>query len=142
MYAGSSYKGQTTTIVSDGTSDLAKTTFTLNAGSWTVSELSNARLYISATNGARNTARYLYVYGATIAVTISGDSTTYIYTISNISGDHTVVITDAGGKSYVKSGNSWVELQGIWKKVSDTWVKQTDLSNIFVSNKIYIHNEQ
>ena len=133
MYAGSTYKGQTTTIVSDGSSDMPKSTFTLNSGTWTLSELQNARLYISATNGARSTQRYLYVYGVSLEITYESDGKTYTYTISNVQTDHTIVVEDASSsskKSYVKKNNTFIESTNQYVKESNSWINRT-ISKIF-----------
>ncbi len=95
MYSGNTAKGSSTSIVSAGGTDVAKTTFNLSVGSWTASELANARLHITATNNASGTSRYLYVYGVTLTVTYSISGTVYRYTISSVMADHTIVVTAA-----------------------------------------------
>lgn len=64
----------------------------------------------------------------------------YIYTLSNIQTGHTIIVaSEASGVLYVKTNTGWVEASRIWKKNSkDEWVEQTDLANIFATNKIYI----
>lgn len=64
----------------------------------------------------------------------------YIYTLSNIQTGHTIIVaSEASGVLYVKTNTGWVEARRIWKKNSkDEWVEQTDLANIFATNKIYI----
>ena len=106
MYSGSSYKGQTTSIVTSGSSDVEKTMYTLNSGTWTASELSNARLYLTATNNASSTHRFLYVYGASLEITYESDGLSYKYTISNISADHTITIADIPGTNYTVTASS------------------------------------
>lgn len=59
-------------------------------------------------NGASSTVRHLYVYGIslTIEYTISGE--VYTYTITNVTGNHTIVVTQgaATSKIYLKiNGN-------------------------------------
>lgn len=90
MYSGTTAKGSATQWVSSAT-DVSKTTYTLTVGSWTSSELANAKLYITATNNASSTVRYIYVYGATLTVSYVFDG--YVYTISNIVADHTIVVS-------------------------------------------------
>ena len=93
MYANTTAKGSSTQWVSSG-SNVAKTTYNVTMGSWSASDLSNPRFYITATNSARSTVRYIYIYGATMTVTYQMSSGgVYVYTISNISGNHTIVVT-------------------------------------------------
>ncbi len=140
MYSGSSYKGSTTTIVSAGGTDVAKTTFTLNSGIWTLSELSNARLYITAENNASGTQRFLYVYGASLEVTFEFDGVIYKYTISNIVADHNIVINDVAPQQsvYRKVNNAWSKYSKIYVKQNNVWVEQSDFEAVFQSNKIYV----
>lgn len=65
----------------------------------------------------------------------------YIYTLSNIQTGHTIIVaSEVSGALYVKTTTGWVEARRIWKKNSkDEWVEQTDLANIFATNKIYIN---
>ena len=67
MYTGTTAKGSATTWVSSG-SNVAKNTYSLTTGDWTLEELADARIYITATNSARQNSRYIYVYGATLTV--------------------------------------------------------------------------
>ena len=81
--------------------------------------------------------------GSDVTSSLVAAGSNYTYTLSNVSADHTIIVNvAASNKAYIKSGNNWVELRDIYKKVSGTWTRQTDLSSIFESNKIYIHNEQ
>ena len=140
MYANTTAKGSSTSLVSAGGTAVAKTTINLSVGSWTASELANARLYITATNNASSTHRYLYVYGATLTVVYQMASAVYIYTISNIAGDHAIVVTSSGSVDtlYFKSGGSWVTATKVYKKVSGSWVEQSDLTTVFDSNTNYL----
>lgn len=138
MYAGSTAKGSSTTIVSSAT-DVAKTTYNLTVGSWTASELNNARFFITATNNASSTQRILYVYGISLVVSYESDGVIYIYTISSVTADHTIVVSQAAqNKMYVKVNGSWVEATAVYKKVSGSWVQQMDLTNVFDSNTNYV----
>ena len=142
MYAGSTAKGSATQWVSSG-SNVAVNTYTVTMGSWSSSDLSSPKFYITATNSASRTVRYIYVYGVTLTITyqITG-SGIYTYTISNISADHTIVVTDAAqDKLYIKINGSWVEATKVYKKVSGSWVEQTDLTNVFSSGTNYKKGE-
>ena len=140
LYANTTAKGSGTTITTTGGSDLAKTTFNLTPGSWTSSEFANARLYVTATNSASNTHRFLYVYGATLTVTYSFSGKIYTYTITGVSADHTIVIATSGQTDtiYMKVNGSWVPVTTVYKKVSGSWVQQTDLTNVFQNGVNYV----
>lgn len=65
--------------------------------------------------------------------------TYYGYDITNISADHTIVVTTSGGQdtAYLKVNGSWVEVSEVYKKINGSWVKQTSLSNVFDSGTRY-----
>ena len=133
LYSGSTAKGTASTF-------RATTTMDLNCGSWTRSELSDIRIRIGNTYTGGTTTYYTRFYGAdlTVVYTVPGDYC-YGYTISNISADHTIVISDAvSAKVYLKVNGSWVQATKVYKKISGSWVEQTDFSNLFDSNTIYI----
>lgn len=139
MYSGNTAKGSSTTLVSSAT-DVARTTYTLNIGSWSVSELENARFYLTMYNGASNTVRHVYIYGVsfTIAYTVSGE--VYTYTITNVRADHTIVVSAGSGeKIYVKLNGSWTQFSKVYKKVNGSWVEQTSStwSSLFDENTNY-----
>lgn len=138
MYSGNTAKGSSTSITTSAT-DVAKTTFNLSIGSWTAAELANARFYMTMTNNASNTHRYLYLYGVSLTVTYSISGKIYIYTISNVTADHTIVITASASQTtvYVKVNGSWVAATAVYKKINGTWVQQTDLTNVFDSGTNY-----
>ena len=140
MYAGSTAKGSSTTVVSAGGTAVAKTTFNLTVGSWTASEISNARFYLTATNNASSTRRYIYIYGVSFEVTYESDGITYIYTLTNVTADHTIIVS-AGAVTqtiYVKVSGAWVPATSVYKKVNGTWVLQNNLENVFDSNTNYV----
>ncbi len=140
LYSGSTAKGSATNWVTSG-SNVAKTTYNLTTGTWSNSDLSSVRVYITATNSARQTQRYVYMYGATLTVTYEISGTLYVYTISNISADHTIVVANAGSSGdimYLKVNGGWVSCSKVYKKVSGSWVEQSNLTNVFDSNTIYI----
>lgn len=64
----------------------------------------------------------------------------YVYRLSNINATHTIevtkVVTSAG--IYLKVNGSWVGCSKVYKKINGSWVEQSDLSNVFNSNTIYI----
>lgn len=135
MYAGNTAKGSATSWVSSGSSDVSKTTFNLNVGSsWTETEINNARFYLTATNSARSTQRYVYIYGVSFNVTYEVGGDIYVYTINNISADHTIVVTTStpsGPKLYVKINGTWKEVLTAYKKINGSWVEQSNISTLF-----------
>lgn len=133
MYAGSTAKGSATTIVSSAT-DVAKTTFNLTVGTWSASELSSARFYFTATNNASGTQRIFYIYGVSFNVTYESDGVIYVYTLTNVSADHTIVVAASAAAQdtlYIKINGTWTAASAVYKKVNGSWVEQTNLSNIF-----------
>lgn len=71
---------------------------------------------LNARRNARNTAGYMYIYGAEIEVT---------YTLP------------VAGPLYVKNNGTYVEVSKVWKKVSGVWVEQTELRDVFNVDAYY-----
>lgn len=139
MYAGNTAKGSSYNWVSSGSSDKAKTTYDLTVGSWTANEINNARFYLTATNNASSTRRYVYIYGVTFNVTYESDGVTYVYTLSNVSADHTIVVTAAASnKIFVKLNGTWTQATKAYKKVNGSWVEQSDLTTVFSAGTNYV----
>lgn len=141
MYAGSTAKGSSNSWVTAGSTDVAKTTLTLTVGSWTATEINNARFYLTATNNASSTQRHVYVYGVSFSVTYESDGIIYVYTLSNVSADHTIVVTEVvvqNDKLYFKFNGVWTEVAKAYKKVNGSWVEQSDLSTVFSSGTNYV----
>ena len=74
-----------------------------------------------------------------VTITYSQSVTYYTYTISNITADHTIVVssTAAQDKLYVKVNGSWVEATAVYKKVNGAWIEQTDLTSVFENGVNY-----
>ncbi len=66
-------------------------------------------------------------------------STYYRYDITNVSADHTILVTSSGSgpELYLKSGSSWVLVTNAYKKVNGAWVEQSDLTSVFNSSTNY-----
>ena len=139
MYSGSTAKGSATTWVSSAT-DVARTVYDLTIGSWTISELASARLYLTATNNASSTHRFIYIYGVSLTVTYSVSGKIYTYTLTNITADHVIVFSasHAQPELYVKVNGSWVQVQAAYKKVNGNWVQQSDLTTVFQQGVNYL----
>jgi hypothetical protein len=86
-----------------------------------VSDLKNVKCHVhyTRTNRTDNTQRYIYVYGADVTVTYE--------------------VPDSGGL-YYKANGDWEQLNKVYKKENGSWVEQTDLTNVFESDKIYVRN--
>ena len=139
MYAGSNAKGTAYQWVSSG-SNVNKTTYTLSIGSWTASEINNARFYLTATNSARSTARQIYIYGLSFSVTYESSSTIYIYTISSVNANHTIIVSPGSttDKIYFKNNGTWIAATKVYKKINGSWVQQSDLTQVFDNSKNYV----
>lgn len=140
LYSGNTAKGSSTSVVTAGGTDVAKTTFNLTIGNWTSSELSNARFYFTATNNAYSTQRIFYIYGVSLNVTYSISGKIYIYIITNVTGDHAIVVTgsQATDTLYMKVNGTWKEVSAVYKKVNGVWELQSDLQNLFDLSIKYI----
>ena len=88
-----------------GSATTARTTtatvYTMTAGTWTVSELQNIRLYVSATHNASTSSAYLYLYGVDVTVNYALNGTEYEISFSNSTLDTT---TDPSTTQYVING--------------------------------------
>lgn len=68
--------------------------------------------------------------------------TYWLYTVSNITADHTIVVTaPAQNTLYIKLNGTWTAATAVYKKVSGSWVQQTDLTNVFDSGTNYKYIE-
>ena len=127
-YSGSTAKGtiQNFTSTSNG-----KVTVS-DVGTWTASELHDAQLRFEVGYyGGR-------MLGITWSVTyeVSG----YVYTITSIATDHTIVVSSGGITQliYYKNNGSWVAATAVYKKVNGSWVQQNDLTSVFSSGINYV----
>ena len=138
LYTGTTAKGSATQWVSSAT-DVSRTVYDLTIGSWTISELANTRLYLTATNNASSTHRFIYVYGVSLTVTYSVSGKIYTYTLSNITADHVIVFTasQAQPELYVKVNGSWVQVATAYKKVSGSW-QQVSVDQAFEQGVNYL----
>ena len=126
-YSGSTAKGtlQNFTSTSNGSVTVS------DIGTWTATELHSAQLRFE-----------IGYYGGrmlgitwTVTYTLQG----YVYTITNVVADHTIVVSSGGGPViYFKDNGSWVQAAEVYKKVNGSWVKQTDLTNVFTSGTNYV----
>lgn len=110
------------------------TTFNFNDGTWTLEELRNARVGLTATRGTSSTTSsiYIYFYGATLTVQYSYQSTVYEVTLNNNSS-YTVTLNPSGE---VEAGNT---VRLIVPDIENVIVKDngTNVNNSFVEYDIF-----
>lgn len=93
LYSGSTAKGTAVTITGTAATNTAHN---INGGSWTREELDNAKIIVYIRRGNNTTQASYSFWGATLSVSYtvpSGDY--YQYTLSNVSTDHTILISDS-----------------------------------------------
>lgn len=126
LYAGDTAKGSATTIPTTNST----WAITDPGSSWTYSEIQNVRVRFDGYY-ANTQNYYYYFYGADLTVTYESDQVVYVYTISNVSGNHTItVVSDGSGPPYtiyVKNNNSWVEAEAVYVKQNGSWVEASDI---------------
>lgn len=80
LYTGTTAKGDSNTFASTSTTN----TVTIDGGSWTISELANARVRIEGYgSGSNNSSRYIYFFGATLTIQYSISGTAYTITATS-----------------------------------------------------------
>lgn len=129
-YSGSTAKGTLQNFTSTSNSSVTVS----DVGTWTVSELRNAQLRFElGYYGGR-------MLGITWAVTYQDPETEYVYTITNVMADHTIVVTGGSAQQtmYYKNNGSWVAVTSVYKKINGSWVLQSDLSNVFDGSTNYV----
>ena len=102
-------------------------------GTWTATELHDAQLRFEVG----------YYGGRMLGITweVSYQVDGYVYTISNITTDHTIVVSAAGSQTttmMIKVNGSWVAASKVYKKVNGSWVQQSDLTSVFDENTNYV----
>ena len=141
LYVGSTAKGSSTSFGS--TSASVRNLSPGSISNWNISDFSDLRIKFQATSSTSTSSKIMYIYGTdiTIGYTLAGKE--YTYTISNVSADHTVLITSDGSatKLYAKgTSTSWSQYSKVWLKVnSTTWVEQdsSTWSSLFDDSKKY-----
>lgn len=68
-------------------------------------------------------------------------STYYSYTISNVQGNHEIVVTTGadGPSLYFNRNGSWIKVGVAYQKVNGAWVQVSDLSTLFNSTTNYVN---
>jgi hypothetical protein len=120
LYSGNTAKGSVSTFGNTAT------TVDLTTGTWTASELGDVRIRIGNNYNGGTTTYYTRFYGATLTVSYTIVEDVYIYTISNISTNHTIAIADASSSSipyFLKVNNEFRQVNKIYRKVNNVWVE-------------------
>lgn len=75
-----------------------------------------------------------------IAITYNQTVTTYIYDITNIQADHTIVVSAAasGPKIYLKVNGTWIQCSNVYVKTNGSWVQQSNITNVFNTTANYV----
>lgn len=126
-YSGSTAKG----TLQDFTSTSNGSVTVSDVGTWTASELHDAQLRFE-----------LGYYGGRmlgITWTVTYTASGYVYTISNVTADHAIVVTSGGTTTalYVKQNGSWVQVSRAYKKVNGSWT-QVAVDQAFQSGVKYV----
>ena len=128
LYASSTAKGSADTLPTTlSTWDIT------TPGDWTATEVRNIRLRFDGTYSG-SSSYYIQFYGAELTVVYTLDSYVYVYTISNVTTGHTILVSSSGGSDIpfrVKQNGSWVtpdkvmaKTGGVWKEAVKIFVKQ------------------
>lgn len=117
LYSGTTGKGTTSTI-----ENTSKTTVNITPGTWTVSELAQARLYITTYRGATSNSRYFYFYGSTLTINYTYQGIAYeITATSSVTGSEI-----SPSYSEIQSGDS-LELRIDTSDISEIIVTDNDV---------------
>lgn len=77
-----------------------------------------------------------------VSITLNGTALSYYgYTITNVQGDHLIVVSESGGETnalFVKRNGSWVQVQTAYVKQNGTW-SSVDISSVFSSDVNYVN---
>lgn len=130
LYAGSTAKGSATTVPT------TNSIFAIaDTGSWTASEVQNICLRFDGYY-PNSSSYYLYVYGADLTITYQSAGYVYVYTMTSLAADHTILVALAKvipfrvksngawatpTKVLVKDGGTWKDAQKILVKDNGTW---------------------
>ena len=128
LYASSTAKGSADTLPTTlSTWDIT------TPGDWTATEVRNIRLRFDGTYSG-SSSYYIQFYGAELTIVYTLDSYVYVYTISNVTTGHTILVSSSGGSDIpfrVKQNGSWVtpdkvmaKTGGVWKEAVKIFVKQ------------------
>lgn len=95
---------------------------------------------IMLTNVSSLDAIQLTDNGNDVTSSLVASGSNYIYTLSNVSDDHTIVVSDVQQQtsSLYRKTNSWSQYTKVYKKTNNSWVQQTISLDLFDGNKIIV----
>lgn len=102
----------------------------------TVSQLSDLVLYcrLGYYGGAINGATCYIEYDVPITKEY------WTYTVENVVTNHTIIVgSNASESIYMKVNGNWIQCSKVYKKINGLWVEQSNLTNVFDLNTIYIN---
>lgn len=114
LFSGTEAKGTATTIPTSAS------IVSLDSETWTREELDNLTLRFYAKRGYTGTSNSyaIYIYGADL-------------TIEYTSGGVTQTLK-------IKSNGNWTDVSKVYKKENGEWIEQTELSQVFDTQKNYL----
>jgi len=134
LYSGDTGKGSAFRVEGTSNTNVDTLSGTSVVGTWTVEELSNARLYINTGRGRTNSqAAYYYFFGATLTISYNISGTEYEVSVENISSN---VTTDPSTSQYVFQGETQqVHFYNI-ESLDDVEISDndTDIKSLLVHN--------
>jgi hypothetical protein len=71
--------------------------------------------------------------GTDVTSSLTGSGTTYTYTLTNVSADHTITLessTSQGIQSFIKENGNFANVSKTYEKVSGAWVEKT-ISSVY-----------
>ena len=120
LYSGNTAKGSTVDVTSTTSSGQI---YDLSGGSWTVSELSEARIQMKVYRGSTQYSRYFYFYGADLIVNYSFQGTAYTITATSaISG----IEASPATQELMRGENTVITITGI-SDLNDIAVTDNDV---------------
>lgn len=115
LYADTSSKGSAVTTRSTSSSTSGGAKYAITPGIWSLSELQNIRLHISATHNKSTGNGHIYFYGADVTVNYTAQSTPVPFRVKSNGSWATPT------KVLVKQNGSWVEASKVLVKDNGTW---------------------
>lgn len=120
LYSGNTPKGTAHQVTGSHTINEPN----LDTGTWTVEELQNVRLVITATPLISHSNSGVYFYGAEFTVTYHSTQG-YTYNILNASIPHTLELIDFNEALHMKINGNWVRIAKVYKKINNVWTEVT-----------------
>ena len=139
LHANTTAKGSAVTTRSTTSATSGGAKYSITPGSWTLSELQNIRLYISATHNKSTSSGYIYLYGAD--VTINYTVPTFTVTASSSASGVTIepssqTINQGDSASVRLNTNSNIIVKDNNVDVTSQLVQRTESSGDYTVNSV------